>query len=135
MSSDPCLGARILVVEDSQLFAEVLCEYLRDQQLVPIGPVGRVETACSLARESEMDAAIVDLKLADRFSFPVCSILVERRIPFLFLTGYGELSVIPTEYRSVPLLSKPFQLDKMRELLRVLLIQRSAGQNRLLSFN
>lgn len=114
-------GRRILVVEDSLLYSEVLCDYLREQRLVPVGPAGRVDTACALARESELDGAIVDLKLADQFSFPICSILVDRGVPFLFLTGYGELSVIPTEYRSAPLVCKPFDAREMSEALRSLL--------------
>ena len=121
MNMDKWQGRRILVVEDSLLYSEVLCDYLRDQRLVPVGPAGRVETACTLARESELDGAIVDLKLADQFSFPICSILADREVPFLFLTGYGELSVIPTEYRSAPLICKPFDAREMGEALRSLL--------------
>ncbi len=124
--SDP--DPHILVVEDNALLAEVLCDYLRDHRLIPVGPAGRVETACSLARSSGLDAAIVDLKLAEHFSFPVCTILAERGVPFLFLTGYDELSVIPTEFRSTRLLSKPFLMTQMHEAVLGLLQQGLAGR-------
>lgn len=128
MNRERWVGSRILVVEDSLLYSEVLCDYLREQRLVPVGPAGRVDTACALARENTLDGAIVDLKLADQFSFPICSILAEREVPFLFLTGYGELSVIPTEYRSAPLVCKPFDAREMHDALQSLLDRKPPGR-------
>jgi len=126
MSQDDRLkGARILVVEDSLMLAEVLCEYLTHHELTPVGPAASIESACHLAGEADIDAAILDIKLASRFSFPVCTILADRSIPYLFLTGVDELSVIPPEFREVPLLCKPFREDDMQAALEKLLEKRA----------
>ena len=117
-------GARILVVEDNLMMAEVICDYLLSHELVPVGPAARIDSACDLARQADLDAAIVDIKLAGRFSFPICSILAERSIPYIFLTGFDELSVIPSALREAPLLSKPFREADMDAALENVLNQR-----------
>lgn len=107
------------------MLAEVVCEYLSHAGFSPVGPAASIEAASHLARWAELDAAIVDLKLSSRFSFPVCTILAARSIPYLFLTGFDELSVIPSAFRDVPLLCKPFREDEMDAALTKMLAERS----------
>src|SRR3546814_17784084 len=63
--------------------------------------------AVKLAREAELDGAVLDLNLYGEFCFPVAAALAERSVPYLFLTGYDTNHVIPAEYRSIRRLSKP----------------------------
>lgn len=100
-------GLRILVVEDNFLLAEVISDVLVRYGCRVVGPAGDVDTALKLAREAEFDGALLDIGLFGEFCFPVAEVLTGRRIPFLFLTGYSNLRVIPTEFRTVPRLSKP----------------------------
>src|SRR5262245_2794512 len=113
----PWHGGRLLVAEDNYLLAEVICDFLRECSLEPVGPAGRVDEGCRLAREQALDGAVLDVNLANRFCFPICSTLAARRIPFIFLTGYGQLSVIPTELRQAPLICKPFDTEEMTSAL------------------
>jgi DNA-binding response OmpR family regulator len=117
---------RVLVVEDSYLLAEVLCTYLTEHDFVPVGPVGMIEAAFEMAREASFDAAIVDINLSGTYSFPLCEILADRGIPYLFLTGVDELAVIPPDLREVPLLYKPFKESEMSAALNTML--QRAGQ-------
>lgn len=72
------------------------------------GLAGRLDSALSLAREAEFDLAMLDVNLAGETSFPVAALLAERRIPFLFATGYG-IKGIEERYRDRPVLQKPFR--------------------------
>ena len=83
-------GGRVLVCEDNLLMAEVVCEFLRECGLEPIGPAGRLENGMQLARERGLDGAILDISLRGQLCFPICSILSARRVPLVFLTGYGD---------------------------------------------
>ena len=47
--------------------------------------------------------------------------LAARRIPFLFLTGYGNLAVIPEQFREAPIISKPFDTEEMKSALAQML--------------
>ena len=46
---------------------------------------------------------------------PVADALVARGTPFVFATGYGEL---PKPYRDRPMLTKPFQMDGLKQMLQ-----------------
>ena len=110
----------VLVCDDNLLMGEVVCEFLRECGLEPVGPVGRLESAMQMARERALDGAILDINLNGRPCFSVCAILSARRIPFVFLTGYPEAS-IPMEYRGAPLVSKPFDATEMKEVVAQML--------------
>ena len=112
----PWHGGRLLVCDDNLLMADVVCEFLRDCGLKPIGPVGRLETALQMARERALDGAILDINLNGQPCFPVCAVLSARRIPFMFLTGYPGAAV-PIEHRGAPLVTKPFEPTEMKEVL------------------
>ena len=103
--------------------ADLLCEFLRDCGLEPVGPLGDVEGAKHFARVRALDGAILDISLNGQPCFPLCAILSARHIPFVFLTGYGDnsRSLIPMEYRGAPTLSKPFEPDEMKEILAQML--------------
>jgi DNA-binding response OmpR family regulator len=108
---------RILVVEDNYLLAEVICDFIAECGLGFAGPSGDIDDATRLAREEAIDGAVLDINLRGRLCFPVCNILVKRRIPFVFLTGYTQLALIPNEFRSAPLICKPFDPDEMKTAL------------------
>jgi DNA-binding response OmpR family regulator len=114
-------GGKILVAEDNFLLGEVVCDFLRECGLEPIGPLTTVEKAHEVASRSPLDGAVLDLKLGRNLCFPVCTVLGSRRIPFIFLTGYGDLSIVPLELRSVPVICKPFESGEMKSALATML--------------
>lgn len=124
----PWHGGRILVAEDQPLFAGVVCDFLRHRQLDPVGPVASTEHGCTMARAAALDGAVLDLRLADDLSLPICRILAARRIPFLFLSAYSDLSMIPPEFREAPLVCKPFDSDEMTAALSLILDHDVAGR-------
>jgi DNA-binding response OmpR family regulator len=114
-------GGKILVAEDNFLLGEVVCDFLRECGLEPVGPLSTVEDAREMARHYPLDGAVLDLKLGRNLCFPVCAVLDARKIPFIFLTGYGDLSMIPMELRSIPVICKPFESGEMKSALATML--------------
>jgi DNA-binding response OmpR family regulator len=110
------LSTKILVVEDGYLLADEIAAALRRCGVEVVGPVGRLDAACRMARERALDGALLDIKLNGDVSFPVASILAMRGIPFIFLTAY-ESQQIPLEFRAVPVLQKPFDLVELKEAI------------------
>jgi CheY-like chemotaxis protein len=107
---------KILVVEDSYLFAEEIAANLRGFGMEPVGPVGHLDEACRMAREKAVDGAVLDVKLHGAASFAVAAILRARGIPFVFLTGYEEQH-IPLDFRAAPVLQKPFEASALKEAI------------------
>jgi CheY-like chemotaxis protein len=110
---------RLLIVEDEMLVAMNIEDMLLDLGHEVAGIASRLEPALALAREAQLDAAILDVNLAGERSFAVADLLSERGIPFLFATGYG-LQGIDERYRGRPVLQKPFRTHDLDAALAAL---------------
>ena len=85
-------GRRLLVAEDEPLLALELEESLRGLGCEVLGPVSTLEEALHLAAApGRIDAAVLDINLGGRPSFPVADHLTRRGVPVVFTTGYGDL--------------------------------------------
>jgi CheY-like chemotaxis protein len=74
-------------------------------------------SALVMARDADIDAAVLDVNLGGHDSFAVADVLNERHIPFVFATGYGTGGVVD-RFRDVPTLTKPFRRDDLERALR-----------------
>jgi CheY-like chemotaxis protein len=70
-----------------------------------------------MARDADIDAALLDVNLNGQDTFAVADILRERHIPFVFATGYGA-DGLAERFRGVPTLTKPFQRDELDRALQ-----------------
>ena len=111
---------RVLVVEDDYLQADWVCDLLETEGLEPVGPAADAKAAHRLLDTVSVDAAILDVRLQEGLGFKVAQTLMQREIPFLFLTGATE-HVLPKDFQAVPLLYKPAEPRVLLELLRTLL--------------
>jgi CheY-like chemotaxis protein len=115
---------RILVVEDELMIRMLLQDMLSDLGHTLAGEAGRIEEAVALAKQCEFDVAILDVNLNGQPISPVVEILVERGLPFVFATGYGQRGV-PEPYRHTPTLQKPFQSDALARAIEAASAQAS----------
>lgn len=112
-------GKRILIVEDEFLIAATAVDMLEEQGATVIGPATTIAQAHSLAETEEIDAAVLDVNLHGERIERVAEALRERRIPFVFTTGYGERAF--DREQSAPILDKPYTDSQLaRALLNVL---------------
>jgi CheY-like chemotaxis protein len=115
-------GKHILVVEDDYFVAADLTSELEAAGAVILGPVNSVQRALALLADQNLriDAASLDINLNGELVYPLADVLRERRIPFIFCTGYDERTS-PPSYRSVPRCEKPFVIsDVIRALAQQL---------------
>ena len=112
--------ARLLVVEDEYLIRMLVEDMLGDLGYEVAAAVGTLDEATEQASKGEFEGAILDVNVDGEEIYPVADILAQRRLPFVFVTGYGEGS-LPAKYRSRPALQKPFQSEQLRATLAELL--------------
>jgi PAS domain S-box-containing protein len=117
------VGARILVVEDEILVAMLMEEFLSEQRLSVVGPFSTFSKAIAAAVHEQIDAAIIDINIGGEFVYPIAEVLVARRVPFVFITGYGAESV-DRRFRRIPVIKKPVQ----RQVLQKLFIVANSGK-------
>ncbi len=114
-------GRRALVVEDEGAVALLIEDMLVDLGCEIVASAADVGRACELARTARIDFAILDLNLNGASAIPVGYILRERRIPFVFSTGYGT-SGSSEDFASYPLLAKPFVIADLRDKIAAALV-------------
>jgi DNA-binding response OmpR family regulator len=110
-------GRRILVVEDEYMIANELRSELENEGAVVVGPAGRLETAFELLEsDARIDSAVLDVNLGGDDVFPIAAALTERKVPFVFATGY-EASAIPVQFSGVPVCDKPLEMRWLKKAL------------------
>jgi CheY-like chemotaxis protein len=109
-------GLSVLIVEDNFLVAEAVREAFEEAGAIVVGPAPRLSEALRKAESTTLDGAVLDINLAGEFCFPLAEALRKRGVPFIFLTGYGEASLIPAAFRDVPRLSKPFDAPEVTQV-------------------
>ena len=106
---------RVLLVEDEALVAMMIQETLAEFGFQVIGPVSTASEALSSARESHVDAAVLDINLGDGLVYTVAEILSKRGVPFVFVTGYDAESV-DSRFSGIPVLQKPIERESLQRL-------------------
>ena len=109
-------GRRVLVVEDEPMIRLLLDEMLSDLGYTMAAEAGRLDEALVVARQGEFDVAILDVNLDGQPVTPVVDVLVERGVPFVFVSGYARRG-IPEGHSRAPLLQKPFQSEGLARAL------------------
>jgi CRP-like cAMP-binding protein/CheY-like chemotaxis protein len=119
---------RILVVEDNHLIADELSDFMRGCGYAVVGATPSIEGGLRLVEDGGLDGAVLDVDLAGRPSFPLCSALQAKGVPFLFLTGYGR-DTVPPEFRAAPYVATPFDRSVLRAALDTLVALRQAARH------
>ena len=115
---------RVLVVEDDAMISMLIEDMLLDLGVEVVGPVSKLEQALHLAREAEIEGAVLDINVAGELTYSVADALKARGIPVVFATGYGA-SALPERFRGTPILHKPFDQQTFRKALRTALSETS----------
>lgn len=101
---------RLLLVEDSMMIA-LDAQAMLGEAGLEVEVAGTVADAGRSLDVNPFDAAVLDINLSGETSFGLADKLIALRMPFVFATGYGESIMIPERFRTVPIVSKPY--DKM----------------------
>jgi CheY-like chemotaxis protein len=126
MNAPDIAGRRILVVEDETMITMVIEEVLAGLGCEVVGPVSRLDAAERLAKETSIDAAILDVTVRGGKVFPVAEILQGRGIPFLLASGYGEWT-FPEALKNQPRLAKPYTAAELERAVRALFEPATVG--------
>lgn len=107
---------QVLIVEDEYLVAMELEELLKEMGYQVVGPAARMNEAMELARDADIDFAVLDINVAGTKSFPIADILRQRNIPFVFASGYGSDGLVDG-YRDEAIVRKPYELDELKQAI------------------
>lgn len=77
-----------------------------------IAEAGSIRAAEPLAQNALFDLAILDINLGGHSILPIAQIVNDRRLPFVFASGYGTTGM-PEPFGSRPVLRKPFLVGEL----------------------
>ena len=109
-------GKRVLIAEDDYFIAKSLARDLKLVGAEIVGPVATVADALNLVGVGAVDGAVLDINLRGEMAFAVADALVERGIPFVFASGYGN-EIIPKRHSSVTICEKPTDPSVLARML------------------
>lgn len=99
-------GKRVLLVEDDALLMMVLQDTLSDFGCVVAGWAMALDPARQMARDLEIDLAVLDVNIGGQMVTPVAELLVAKGVPFVFATGYDS-HIVPS-LANRPRVIKPY---------------------------
>lgn len=117
MSATP--AKRILVVEDDPIVAMLVEDILRDMGH-EVSVNLSLEHASVELEVGEIDAVLLDMQLRGENARPVVLDLLERKIPFMVLSG-ADQSALKAEFPAIRFLAKPFGKADLEAAVRDLL--------------
>ena len=106
----------VFVVEDEPMIRMLVIDMLEELGCSVAAEAGGIEEASKLAQSTDFDLAILDVNLNGKIITPVAELIRARGRPIIFATGYGSEGV-PVEFRGLPALQKPFQLEALAALI------------------
>jgi len=122
-------GFRVLIVEDEILIALDIEETLQAFGCDVLGPVATLKQALRIVTLETFDAAVLDVTIRDELSFPVAEKLLERGIPFVLASGYGQWA-LPEPMRAHPRLTKPYTTKELEAAVWALFNESSYRKSR-----
>ncbi len=109
-------GRSILVVEDEPLIAMMLEDFLEALGHRVHASCDNLGDAITECETGEFDLAILDVNLKGELVWPAATALRARGLPFVIASG-GHVEPPPAEFADVPLLEKPYTIDRITPVL------------------
>jgi CheY-like chemotaxis protein len=106
-------GMHVLLIEDSMLIALSAEDVLRALGAAQV-TVAPTAAAAKKAIDSEaIDLAVLDFNLGNETSLPIAEELVALGMPVVMATGYGTDLELPAALKSIPIVTKPYDLNTL----------------------
>lgn len=109
-------GQRFLLVEDEPIIGFAL-----EDMMIEAGAkthfASSLDQALKLAEAQTFDAAVLDVNLHGRESYPLARELRDRGVAVIFATGYG-VEPLPEDLAELQTIPKPYDIDAIRSALK-----------------
>lgn len=111
IDTDLLAGKRVMLVEDSLIISLDAEDILTRLGAAEVTTHATIESALHTIADDTPDFAVLDINLGDRTSFAIADALLEKNVPFVFATGYGEKAKLPDAHVKRLVLQKPYTIN------------------------
>ncbi len=106
-----------MLVEDEALIGMMIAGMIEELGHTVVAQAANIEDALKLARTADFGIAVLDINVGGDRIEPVAEIINDRRLPFVFASGYGAAGM-PEKFRDRPILQKPFVMERLGEAIQ-----------------
>ena len=126
MADDPLRldGRRLLIVEDTFAVAQALAWDLGSYGSVDVEMAASRQAALEKVNAESFDGALLDVNLAGESVGEVAERLQAQAVPFVFITGYDDESLLGDRFAGVPRFLKPVDSEQVVRKLNELMQER-----------
>jgi CheY-like chemotaxis protein len=117
LESAPLAGIRLLLLEDDALISLDTADMLSGLGAGNVLVAHSIEEAEAILARETVDAAVLDLVIGRRSSEDLARRLIERPLPIIFASGYGDAASLPQGLQAVPTVRKPYSPQALRDAL------------------
>jgi CheY-like chemotaxis protein len=110
----------VMLVEDETLIRMMIAGMIDELGHTVVAEAANIGDALKLARTAGFQIAILDINVGGDRIDPVAEIINERRLPFVFASGYGAAGM-PEGFRDRPVLQKPFLIERLQQAMETAL--------------
>lgn len=104
---------RIVIVEDDVLQVRLLRRFVERLGHEVAATATSIDEGLRVVSCEDFHGAIIDVDLSGEESEPIASLLTDRGLPFVVLTGFRELAVRGPTLRGARRLSKPLEPEQL----------------------
>jgi DNA-binding NtrC family response regulator len=115
----------ILIVEDEPLIAMMLEDFILSLGHEVSGNCDSVGSALQHIEAGDCDLAILDVNLKGESVWPVAEALRAKGTPFVLASG-GHVDPPPAEFRQIPMIEKPYTIDRVSPVIAAALDKSAA---------
>ncbi|GFE51180.1 signal transduction histidine kinase [Roseobacter cerasinus] len=111
-----------LLVEDNFVIAKEMNDQLEDCGFDEVHRFGGLDRAMAYLEEERPVFAVLDVNLGTgETSEPIAMRLMGLGVPFVFVTGYGDQAMLPTNLQHVPRFTKPIPDLELQNAIEMML--------------
>lgn len=108
----------VIILEDNFVVATDLSDQLEDMGIETVITCATLQDGFDALAAEEVCCALLDINLGrSQTSETLAEALLERGIPFLFISGYGDSSILSDKLAAIPRLIKPLNPQMLKETL------------------
>lgn len=115
-------GKRVLIVEDNAILAYDIHDFISEIGAEPVGPALDLRSGRELARQTVLDAALLDISLGNgELVWPLAESLRQHNVPVIFISGDCTRKYFPKAFQDFACLEKPASNDEILDELNAAL--------------
>lgn len=113
MRESVTISGKVMVVEDNIIIAMDAEDMLLSMGATSVVIASNVSDALNELENNSISFALLDINLGTETSEPIAIALQEKQIPFVFATGYGDVTEVTKRFKSSPVIQKPYDKSSL----------------------